>query len=221
MRPLPPNTVRLAAAALLVVGGALGALVPFVHPGHGPGYYAHPGTATAHLLLFAAVLALSLGLPALVRDGAGGRPAATIGAALYFVGVWCLDGTHGIVDGAVLPTLAAVQPKAAPLLAPGVASQAMLAAGPMGLIVDAGIAAFTAGSLLLGLSLARAGRLPRAVGWAIAAAWPFVPLSELVPSVRLAALALPYVALVAAGLALALVDVRARRRVPATAPVPA
>jgi hypothetical protein len=128
MHPLPPSAGRLASATLLAAGGVLGALVPALHPGHGPGYYSHPSTASAHLLLFAAVLALSLGLPALARDGAGGRAAGSVGAALYFVGVWCLDGTHGLVDGAVMPALAASQPKAAALLAPGHASQAMLAA---------------------------------------------------------------------------------------------
>jgi hypothetical protein len=202
----------------LVAGGTLGALVPALHPGHGPGYYTNPGTATTHLLLFAAVLLLSLGLPALARDGAGGRAAATAGAALYFVGVWCLDGTHGLVDGAVMPTLAATQPKAAALLTPGHASQAMLASGPMGTIVDAGIGLFAAGSLLLGVTLARAGRLPRAVGWAVALGWALMPVSFAVPALRSAALMLPYLALAAAGVALALLGAPAARAAVPTAP---
>ncbi len=203
MIPTPTPAARPVAAALLVVGGALGALVPALHPGHGPGYYAHPATAHAHLLLFAAVLLVSLGLPALAREGAGGRAGASVGAALYFVGLWCLDGTHGIVDGAVMPALAATQPKAAALLAPGHASQDLLAAGPMRLIVDAGIALFVAGSLLLGAAVARAGRAPRLVGACVAVAWAGMPASMALPDLRPVALALPYLALAAAGVALA------------------
>ena len=194
----------LASAALLVAGGLLGALVPVLHPGHGPGYYTAAATASSHLLLFAAVLLVSLGLPGLARDGAGGGAAGTLGAALYFVALWCLDGTHGIVDGAVMPALASTQPKAHALLAGGHASQDLLAAGPMSTIVDVGIALFALGSLLLGVALARAGRMPRAVGAAVALAWVAMPVSFAVPAVRLVALALPYLALVAAGGALAL-----------------
>ena len=218
--PLAPLVGRVIPAALLVVGGALGALVPVLHPGHGPGYYANPATASSHLLLFAAVLAVSLGLPALVREGAGQRVGAALGAACYFVGLWCLDGTHGIVDGAVMPALAAHQPKAAALLAHGHASQDLLAAGPMATIVDAGIGLFAAGSLLLGVALARTGRVPRPVGWALAVAWAGMPVSIFVPDLRLVALALPYLAVAAAGAALALLGARggAPRPVPGAAP---
>jgi hypothetical protein len=205
----PALADRLVPAALLVAGGALGAAVPFLHPVHGPGYYTNPATATSHLLLFAAVLAVSLGLPALARDGAGPSVGATAGAACYFVGLWCLDGTHGIVDGAVMPALAAHQPKAAALLAHGHASQDLLAFGPMGTIADMGVGLFVAGSLLLGVALARADRLPRTVAWAIAFAWVGMPMSMFIPQVRLVALALPYLAIAAAGAALALRDTRA------------
>jgi hypothetical protein len=204
------RTARRVAAALLVAGGALGALVPALHPGHGPGYYANPFTAQSHLLLFAAVLLVSMALPTLAREGGGGCPAATLGAAGYFVGLWCLDGTHGIIDGAVLPALAAVQPKAAPLLAPGVASQSMLAAGPMGLITDVGMVLFIGGSLALGAALARGRVVPRAVAWFLAVAWALVPVSFAVPLLRGPALTLPYLALVLAGVTWA--ASRARRR---------
>ena len=216
----PVLASRLVPAGLLVAGGALGAAVPFLHPGHGPGYYTNPATATAHLLLFAAVLAVSLGLPALARDGAGPSAGATAGAACYFVGLWCLDGTHGIVDGAVMPALAAHQPEAAALLAHGHASQDLLASGPMGTIADTGVALFVAGSLLLGVALGRADRLPRAAAWVIALAWAGMPVSMLVPQVLPVALALPYLAIAAAGTALALRGAQSAAALPAV-PSPA
>jgi hypothetical protein len=64
----------LASAALLVAGGLLGALVPVLHPGHGPGYYTAAATASSHLLLFAAVLLVSLGLPGSRATGRAEAP---------------------------------------------------------------------------------------------------------------------------------------------------
>ena len=161
-------------------------------------------TAASHLLLFCAVLLVSLGLPGLVAHGAESRWTAQIGAAATFVGLWFLDGTHGIIDGAVLPALAATNGTFATALASGHASQELLGAGPLGTITNIGIPVFAVGSLMLGITLARAGRLPRLVGWAIAGAWVLAPVSFMIPALRGIGVALPYVALAAAGAALLL-----------------
>lgn len=194
--------IHRASGVALLAGGVAGTIVPTLHPPHGAGYYVHAMTAASHLLLFAAVLLVSLGLPGLVAHGAGGRWAAQIGAAAAFVGLWCLDGTHGLIDGAVLPALAAADATFAAALSSGHASQDLLAAGPLGTITTIGIPLFAVGSILLGTALARAGRLPRFVGWAIAAAWILAPVSFMIPALRGIGVALPYVALAAAGAAL-------------------
>ena len=194
--------IRRTSGVALLAGGVAGTIVPAFHPAHGAGYYLHEMTAASHLLLFCAVLLVSLGLPGLVAHGGGGRWTAQIGAAATFVGLWCLDGTHGLIDGAVLPALAAAHPTFAVPLASGQASQELLAAGPLGTITTIGIALFAVGSLLLGISLARAGRLPRIVGWAIAGAWALAPVSFILPALRGVGVALPYVALAGAGIAL-------------------
>jgi hypothetical protein len=190
---------RRAAGCSLLAAGLLGTLVPVLHPGHGPGYYTHPLTATSHLLLFAAALLASLGLPTLVEVAGGGRGVARVGAALWFVGEWCLDGSHGLIDGAVMPTLAAAQPKAAALLAGGHASQDLLAFGPLAVMTDLGAPAFIVGSLLLGLAAARARQVPRTVAWALALGWVLMPPSFVWTDLRPVAVALPYVALLVAG----------------------
>ena len=137
-----------------------------------------------------------------MAHGSGDRWAAHVGAAALFVGLWCLDGTHGLIDGAVLPALAATDATFATALASGHASQDLLAAGPLGTITSIGIPLFAVGSLLLGITLARAGRLPRLAGWAIAGAWVLAPVSFIVPALRGVGVALPYVALAGAGIAL-------------------
>ena len=200
--------IRRASGVVLLAGGVAGTIVPALHPAHGAGYYLHPMTATSHLLLFCAVLLVSLGLPGLVARGGDGRWAAQVGAAAMFVGLWCLDGAHGLIDGAVLPTLAAHATFAASL-ASGHASQELLAAGPLGTITTIGIALFAVGSLLLGITLARAGRLPRLAGWAIAGAWVLAPVSFMIPALRGVGVALPYVALAGAGVALLRADTQA------------
>jgi hypothetical protein len=78
----------------------------------------------------------------------------------------------------------------------------LLAAGPLGTITSIGIPLFSVGSLLLGIALARTGRLPRVIGWAIAGAWVLAPVSFIVPALRGVGVALPYVALAGAGVAL-------------------
>jgi len=186
----------------LLAGGVAGTIVPALHSAHGAGYYLHAMTAASHLLLFCAVLLVSLGLPGLVARGGAGRWAAHIGAAAAFVGLWCLDGTHGLIDGAVLPALAAAHAPFAAALASGHASQELLAAGPLGTITTIGIPLFAVGSLLLGITLARAGRLPRLVGWATAGAWVLAPVSFVIPALRGVGVALPYVSLAGAGVAL-------------------
>src|SRR3990170_1490320 len=86
--------------------------------------------------LSGAVLLVSLGLPGLVAAQPERlRPWAAVGAALVFVGEWLLDGTHGIVDGAVLPAL--VQHGAGGAHAAGLAQA--LAAGPLGALTDVGV----------------------------------------------------------------------------------
>jgi hypothetical protein len=83
------------------------------------------------------------------------------------------------------------------LLAGGVAGT-----GPLGTITAIGIPLFAVGSLLLGIALARAGRLPRLAGVAIAGAWVLAPVSFMIPALRAIGVALPYVALAGAGVAL-------------------
>jgi hypothetical protein len=228
-----PIATRLAAAAL-VTGGLLGAAVPAAHPAHGPGYYTDPRTAPVHLLLFVAVLVVSLGLPGLVAAQPGRlRPWAAAGAVLLFVGEWLLDGTHGIVDGAVLPAL--VQHGAGPhavataggaglrdaALAHGAVNHATLAqalaAGPLGTLVDVGVPVIILGCVVLGVVLARGRVVPRTVAALLGLCWVLVPVSFVVPAVRGLDVALPYVAFAAVGGAL-LVRTRAARTAPAAEP---
>jgi hypothetical protein len=145
---------------------------------------------------------VSLGLPALVATGAAMRTAGRAGGALYFVGLWALDGSHGLIDGAVLPALAHRVPAVHHALQAGHPSQDLLANGPMGLIVGAAIPCFALGSLLLAAALWRARVLPRPVAGLLAVAWALAPVSFVVPSLRAPGVALPYVALLAAGAAL-------------------
>jgi len=194
--------IQRGSGVALLAGGVAGAIVPALHPEHGAGYYLNPMTAASHVLLFCAVLVVSLGLPGLAAHGGASRRVAYIGAAAMFVGLWCLDGTHGVIDGAVLPALAAGDATVASVLASGHASQEMLAAGPLGTITGVGIPLFAIGSLMLGITLARAGRLPPLVGLVVAVAWVIAPVSFMIPSLRGVGVALPYVALAGAGIAL-------------------
>lgn len=208
------SSTHRAGAALLVLGGIAGVLVPVMHPGHGAGYYAHSGTVTSHLLLFAAVLVVSLGLPALAAAGGPASRIAVPGAAAYFVGLWLLDGTHGLIDGAVLPALAAALPEAGHALASGSASQDLLAGGPLGTMTNAGILLFALGSVLLGIAIARGRMAPRFVGGILAVAWMLAPVSFIFPALRSVGVGLPYAALVLAGAAL----LRNRASAPSAAP---
>ena len=199
-------TTRLSGAALLAAG-LLGAAVPVVHPAHGPAYYADPMTAPAHLLLFGAVLLVSLGFPGVVAAQPERlRPWAAAGAALLFVGEWLLDGTHGIVDGAVLPAL--VQHGADGVHDAGLAQA--LAAGPLGALTDVGVPVIIAGCLTLGAVLARGGVVPRWVALLLAFCWVLAPVSFVVPALRAVGVALPYVAFAALGGALLLRSAGAR-----------
>src|SRR5215210_3292133 len=117
MRYMSSPFIRRTSGITLLAGGVAGTIVPALHPAHGAGYYLQPMTAASHLLLFCAVLLVSLGLPGLAAHGGEGRWAAYIGAAAAFVGLWCLDGTHGLIDGSVLPALAAAQATFAAALA--------------------------------------------------------------------------------------------------------
>lgn len=190
--------------ALLILGGALGVAVPLAHPSHGPAYYTDHMTAPVHLLLLAAVLLVSLGLPGVVAvQPARWQRWAAAGATLVFVGEWLLDGTHAIVDGAVLPAL--VQQGvigAAHGATRGVGLAQALAAGPLGTLVNVGVPIMIAGCLVTGIILLRAGTLSRIAAVLLAGCWILVPVSFVVPAVRGPDVALPYVAFAALGIAL-------------------
>jgi hypothetical protein len=200
--------------ALLLVGGALGAAVPVLHPAHDAGYYVHELTAPSHLLLLVAVLLVSLGLPGLVaRQPDGVRPLATLGAAGVFVGEWLLDGTHAIVDGAVMPALARGSH------AGGVSPHALAAridAGPLGTLTGIGVPVMIVGCLVLGVALWRGAAFTRVPRWAavlLACCWTLFPLRFVLPAVAGVDVMLPYVALGVVGAALLHHD--ARERTPA------
>lgn len=189
--------------ALLVLGGLLGAAVPVLHPMKVTGYYSHPMTGPSHLLLLAAVLLVSLGLPGLVaRQPAAQRPWAAAGAAGVFVGEWLLDGTHGIVDGAVLPAVVHAAH------AGGADARALVAAaqaGPLAVLAALGVPVMIAGCVALGVALFRgaaATRLPRPAAVLLASCWALVPLRFVLPAVAGADVALPYVALLVVGASL-------------------
>lgn len=194
-RNMMHSAVRLSGVTLLVAG-LLGASVPAAHPSHGPAYYADPMTAPVHLLLFVAVLILSLGLPGLVlAQPERQRSWTAVGVALTFAGEWLLDGTHGIVDGAILPAL--VQHGAAGVHGAGLPQ--LIAAGPLGVMTDVGVPMMIAGCITLGITLGRGGVVPRWAAVLLALCWVLVPLSFIVPSARGVGVALPYVAFAAVG----------------------
>lgn len=216
-----PAVVRLS-GALLLAAGILGVAVPALHPSHGPAYYSDAMTAPVHLLLLAAVLLSSLALPGVVLAlGERWRPWAAASAALVFVGNWLLDGTHGIVDGAVLPAL--VQHGAVDTAhgathgaTRGVGLAETLAAGPLGTLVDVGVPVMILGCITLGIVLARSGAVARWTGVLLALCWVLVPVSFVVPAVRGFDVALPYVAFAALGGSLLLRGGAARARAGAT-----
>ena len=197
--------------ALLVIGGALGAAVPVLHPAHDAGYYVHQLTAPSHLLLLIAVLLVSLGLPGLVaRHPDGVRPLATLGAAGVFVGEWLLDGTHGIVDGAVMPALAHGAHAGGPSAH---ALAALIDAGPLGTLTGIGVPVMIVGCLVLGVALWRGAAVTRVPRWAavlLACCWTLFPLRFVLPAVAGVDVMLPYVALGIVGAALLRDGTRAR-----------
>jgi hypothetical protein len=201
---MPASILTRVSGLLLVLGGALGVAVPAAHPNHGPAYYTDHRTAPVHLLLLGAVLLVSLGLPGLVAaQPTRWRPWAAASAALVFVGEWLLDGTHGIVDGAVVPAL--VQHGAVGAVhgaTRGAGLAEVLAAGPLGTLVDVGVPVMIVGCIALGVALARGGAVPRWTAALLACCWVLVPVSFVVPAVRGLDVALPYVAFLALGGAL-------------------
>ncbi len=225
-RPVP-RARDLVSGVLLVLGGLLGAAVPVVHPMKVAGYYSHPMTGPSHLLLLAAVLLVSLGLPGLVaRQPDARRRWAALGAAGVFVGEWLLDGTHGIVDGAVLPAVvhAAHSGNVDPV--PLVAA---VQHGPLGVLTDLGVPIMILGCLVLGVTLFRgaaATRLPRAAAVLLGGCWVLFPFRFVFPVVAGQDVALPYVALLLVGASLwrasdaARGDAVAARAVPHAAPSP-
>jgi hypothetical protein len=200
-RPLPARVSGL----LLLLGGVLGAAVPLLHPAKDADYYAHAMTAPSHLLLLAAVLLVSLGLPGLVaRQPDAVRPWAAAAAALVFVGEWLLDGTHGIIDGAVLPALSG-HAATARLVADPHRLGALLDAGPLGTLTTLGVPVMIAGCVALGVVLWRgssATPVPRWAALLLALCWVLVPLRFVLPAVAGVDVMLPYVALGCLGVAL-------------------
>ena len=198
--------------ALLVLGGALGAAVPVLHPAHGADYYVHQLTAPSHLLLLVAVLLVSLGLPGLVaRHPDRVRPLAALGAAGVFVGEWLLDGTHGVVDGAVMPALAHGSHAGG---ASPHALAALIDAGPLGTLTGIGVPVMIVGCLVLGAALWRGAAVTRIPRWAavlMACCWALFPLRFVVPTVAGVDVMLPYVALGVIGAALLRDGAAARR----------
>jgi hypothetical protein len=212
---VPTTSLARLSGALLLAGGLLGAAVPAAHPAHGPAYYTDPMTAPVHLLLFGAVLLVSLGLPGLVAAQPERlRPWAAAGAALLFVGEWLLDGTHGLVDGAVLPALVQHGQGGAH----GGALPQALQAGPLGTLVDVGVPVIIAGCLALGVALARGGVVPRWTAVLLALCWVLVPVAFVLPAIAGLDVALPYVAFAAVGGALLLRGAGARARRGSAAP---
>jgi hypothetical protein len=199
-----PSVLARVSGATLLAGGVLGAAVPAAHPAHGPAYYTDPLTAPVHLLLFFAVLLVSLGLPGLVAAQPERlRPWAALSATLVFVGEWLLDGTHGIVDGAVLPALVSHgDVGSAHGATRGIGLAETLGAGPLGTLVDVGVPVMIAGCIALGVVLARGRVVPRWAAALLALCWVLVPVSFFVPAVRGLDVAVPYVAFAALGGAL-------------------
>ena len=193
------------AGLLLLLGGVLGAAVPLLHPAKDGAYYAHAMTAPSHLLLLAAVLLVSLGLPGLVaRQPEAVRPWAAAAVALVFVGEWLLDGTHGIVDGAVLPALSG-HAATASLVADPHRLAALLDAGPLGTLTGVGVPVMIAGCVALGAALWRgstATPVPRWAALLLALCWILVPLRFVLPAVAGLDVMLPYVAFACLGAAL-------------------
>lgn len=193
------------AGVLLVLGGVLGAAVPLLHPMKDASYYHHPMTGPSHLLLLAAVLLVSLGLPGLVaRQSATVRPWAAAAAALVFVGEWLLDGTHGIVDGAVLPALAG-HDATAHLAGDAHRLAAVIDAGPVGTLAGLGVPVMILGCLALGGALwrgAEGSRLRRVAAVLVAVCWTLFPLRFVLPAVAGVDVMLPYVAFGCLGLTL-------------------
>ena len=199
--------------ALLLLAGPLSSAFPVLHPAHGAGYYVHQLTAPSHLLLLVAVLLVSLGLPGLAaRHPDGVRPLATLGAAGVFLGEWLLDGTHGIVDGAVMPALARGA-HAGPVDASPHALAALIEAGPLATLTGIGVPIMIVGCLVLGVALwrgAAATGVPRWVAVLLACCWTLFPLRFVLPAVAGVDVMLPYVALGVVGAALLRYDARAR-----------
>ncbi|HEV2149760.1 MAG TPA: hypothetical protein VGR37_20335 [Longimicrobiaceae bacterium] len=196
-----------ASGALLLAGGAAGIMVPVLHPAKDAGYYAHAMTGPSHLLLLAAVVLVSLGLPgACAAQPERVRGLAAAGAALVWVANLVLDGIHGLLDGAVLPVLHHAQ--AATGVDP-VAVATILDAGPLGILFEAAGPVFGVGAVMFGTAIVRGRAMPRAVGLLVATGWLLMPVSFIFPAIRPLAVALPYVAFAALGVAL-LGGVRAR-----------
>ncbi len=186
---------RLSGVSLLL-GGLAHLVYLLTHPhGSGLAYYADPATALSHLAGFASVLLILLGLPGLfARQAERAGILGLVGTVLVFFGLAMVDGTHMIIDSAFTPALATI-PEAAPLMASGGPLEEAMLGGMQGTLVSAGGPMLLLGLILLGVSTARAGVLPRWAGALPVIAALAVPLGFVVPSLEGVAFAMPYLAL--------------------------
>jgi hypothetical protein len=196
------SLIRLSGLSLFL-GGLLDIAGTVLEP-HGGGleYATNPLAVSSGLLEIAAVLLVMLGLPGLFAaqaDRAG--ILGFIGTVTVFFCLPLLDLTHGYVDAAIRPALAAT-PEAARLLGPGGSFDKALAHGLAGSFISLAGPVSLLGLILLGIATMRAGVLPRWTGVLLVAAAVLAPLGFIVPVLDGISLASPYAALGCAGLAL-------------------
>src|SRR5437588_8666172 len=87
----------------LLLGGLIGAVCQYLHPDTANNSLFVP----LHLALFAAVMLVLLGLPALVaRQIERSGPLGALGGACLFVGLACVDLLHSVLVFGMLPALA-------------------------------------------------------------------------------------------------------------------
>lgn len=211
---------RLSGLSLLL-GGLLHLIYLFTHPqSSGLAYYADPATAISHLVGFASVLLILLGLPGLYARQAGRvGTLGLVGTLLVFFGLAMVDGTHMAIDLAVTPALAVI-PEAAPLLASGGPLEEALQSGMQGTLISVGGPMLLLGLILLGISTLRAGVLLRWAGALPVIAALMVPLGFVVPYLEGVAFAMPYLALGCLGLILVTNEAASAMSRHAAPPVP-
>lgn len=188
-----PTLSRLSGLALLL-GGLLGTASVALHPADGN--MVDPINVPIHLALYAAVMLILLGLPALCGRlaSASGVPALA-GTVLLFFGLAFEDPLHSVVAFTVAPALAA-NPATRPLLdapPPGVTLPLMMAAG----------FAIFAGLIVLAIAIVRTGALPRWLAAPMLATVILIPLGFAVAPLREVGPALLYLTIAGLGYPLA------------------